>query len=56
MDLPPEDSSELTELILNPEITETLLPDALIDEEAGLRILQEINSKLSQTKHYPLLL
>ncbi|KAH6957282.1 hypothetical protein DER45DRAFT_307318 [Fusarium avenaceum] len=45
MDLPSAESSELTELTLNHEITETLPPDALIDEEAGLRILQEINTQ-----------
>jgi hypothetical protein len=56
MDHSPEESSELTELILNPEITETLLPDALINEEAGLGFLQEINSKFSQAKGHALLL
>ncbi|KIL92286.1 hypothetical protein FAVG1_04695 [Fusarium avenaceum] len=45
MDPPLEESSELTELTLNPEITETLLPDALINEEAGLGFPQEINSQ-----------
>lgn len=56
MELPSEESFELTKLILHPEITETLLPDSLINEEAGLRILQEINSEFSQSKGYPLLL
>ncbi|KAH7235480.1 hypothetical protein BKA59DRAFT_532877 [Fusarium tricinctum] len=45
MDLPSKESSELTELMLNPEITETLLPDAFINEEAGFGFLQEMNAQ-----------
>jgi hypothetical protein len=56
MDLPSKESSELTELMLNPEITETLLPDAFINEEAGFGFLQEMNGKFSQANRYSLLL
>ncbi|KAM5515602.1 hypothetical protein FOXYSP1_02553 [Fusarium oxysporum f. sp. phaseoli] len=44
-ELPSEEPSELTELILNPEITEAPLPGSLINEEAGHRILQEIDTQ-----------
>ncbi|KAG4259283.1 hypothetical protein FPRO03_12959 [Fusarium proliferatum] len=44
-ELASEEPSELTELILNPEITEAPLPGSLINEEAGHRILQEIDTQ-----------
>ncbi|KAF5638960.1 uncharacterized protein FTJAE_5031 [Fusarium tjaetaba] len=44
-ELASEEPSELTELILNPEITEAPLSGSLINEEAGHRILQEIDTQ-----------